>query len=106
MIDFDGLFAVDVYPDGVRATDLQAAIQAAWRADDRALAKELAARYDLYDKLCLRCAERHISAASPPILEDDPFLFQLCNECLWEETWRERAQRRKNWSTNPHGEIT
>jgi hypothetical protein len=93
-IDFDGLFAVDTYPDGVRAADLQAAIQAAWRAGDRALAKELADRYGLYDRLCLRCAERHISgAANPPMLQSDPFLYQLCNECLWAETWVDRQRR-------------
>jgi hypothetical protein len=92
VIDFDGLFAVDIYPDGVRAADVQAAIQAAWRAADRALAKEIADRYGLYDRLCLCCAECHISAApnAPSTrlqraLGD--FAFQLCERCVWRESW-------------------
>jgi hypothetical protein len=85
------------FPDGVLLRNLRDAIQAAWLADDRALAKELALRYDIYDLVCLRCATAQISVPAGP--SKDPYDYQLCNACLWQTTSGSR-------STNPHGEIT
>lgn len=42
--------------DDAALSDVRAAIQAAWLANSDATAIEIAKRYDLYGKLCLRCA--------------------------------------------------
>ena len=79
-----GIFAVSVFRDGVRAEDLGAAIQAAWLAGDRELAKELAERYGLYNQICLCCASAYIApVASVTALW---WAYQLCASCHWRET--------------------
>lgn len=75
------------FPDGILFRDLQDAIQAAWLAGDRALAKEFAQRYKLYNKLCLCCAQRWISSTVSNVharLLDD-WVYQLCDVCRWNE---------------------
>jgi hypothetical protein len=82
-----GIFEVPQFPDGVRFEDLQAAIQAAWCVDC-AFAAELAKRYDLYNQLCLRCADAHITAVDPSEMTKSilgAFAYQLCQNCNWAE---------------------
>lgn len=62
----------EVFPDGTKLEDLLAAIQAAWSATDIVLAVELAERYGLVGRLCLRCCEV-------------PAVFMLCSACEHEE---------------------
>lgn len=62
-----------VFPDGAGFDNVRAAVQAAWLADNRALALELARRYGMENILCLCCA-RARSAGT-----------RLCNTCHLEE---------------------
>lgn len=74
-------------------------MQAAWLADNRELSADLAKRYGLYNKLCLRCAIPstsileycRCSGDSPPA---DTYLMHLCQPCLHEALGelRERAK--------------
>jgi hypothetical protein len=46
----------ETFADGAALHDVRAAIQAAWLADEDRTAIEIAQRYALHGKLCLRCA--------------------------------------------------
>jgi hypothetical protein len=74
--------------DGTRVDDVQAAIQAAWLVD-KALAKEIAERYGIYDKICLRCASAPLAPVNPTKVTRaaiGDFAFQLCLDCHYAES--------------------
>lgn len=50
------LWPATTFPDGARKEDIQAAMQAAWLADNVALSTEIAKRYGVFGRVCLRCA--------------------------------------------------
>jgi hypothetical protein len=76
------VWPVIVFSDGACKENVQAAMQAAWLASDTALSAEIAKRYGLYGRLCLRCAQAGIpySARKPDML-----LLHLCESCTHEE---------------------
>ena len=77
-------FIEDATIDDIPIGEIQAAIQAAWRADP-AFAAEVAKRYGLYDKVCLRCVNAPLTAFEPSSLLKqrlDKLAYQLCVHCL------------------------
>lgn len=87
------VFADDLIIDDSAIADIQAAIQAAWRADP-AYAVQLAQRYGLYDKICLRCVERGLTALEPSSIVKSALgalAYQLCINCVALEA-RERRR--------------
>jgi hypothetical protein len=74
--------------DGTYVADVQAAIQAAWLVD-KACAKEIAERYGLYDKICLRCASAPLAPVDPTkvtLAAIGDFAYQLCLNCHYAES--------------------
>lgn len=82
----------DILDDGTLLADLQAAMQAAWIADERELSADLARRYKLYDELCLRCAGPSRYVASLDCYPGE-FFARLCQPCQHEEVVPIRARR-------------
>lgn len=82
------LWPADVFADGVRKEDVQAALQAAWLAGDISLCAEIAARYGVFGRVCLRCA-----TGGTPAVEKRPntLLFHLCEMCSEQEQRKPRA---------------
>lgn len=63
--------------------NIQAAIQAAWMVSP-AFAAELAKRYGIYDRMCLRCANNPLAVVDPTkVLVEalGKLAFQLCLDC-------------------------
>jgi hypothetical protein len=74
--------------DGTRVADVQAAIQAAWLVN-KPFAAELAKRYGLYDRVCLRCADRPLAAINPTnvtLAVLGTLAYQLCLDCHYTES--------------------
>lgn len=70
----------EILDDGTPFVDLQAAIQAAWIAGERALVADLMQRYGLWDLMCPRCA------CVPPVpvhpnASPNSLLIRLCGPC-------------------------
>lgn len=100
-----------VFPDGTSVENVQAAIQAAWLADQLWLAKQIAEEYGFYDKVCLRCASRRLAAIDPsPALRTfrGAFAYQLCVQCMATENGiaARRTRVKLPTNTNPCGEIS
>jgi hypothetical protein len=79
----DYLGVTDPLPDGTPLADLQAAMQAAWLADNRSMSAELAKRHGLLDKLCLRCALPSISLTAY-VGGPETTYSHLCQPCVHE----------------------
>jgi hypothetical protein len=80
----------EVFADGAALHDVRAALQAAWLADEDRTAIEIAQRYDLYRKICLRCAAWETNATINPtkvtIDAIGDFAYQMCLDCHYAES--------------------
>ncbi len=84
-----------IYADGLTFVDVQAAIQAAWLANDLDLAADIAVRYCLKGKICLSCATR---AVQPSLLICTTWWWDhICGPCRL-ENWQLMLNPRTNTS--------
>lgn len=79
------LWPADVFADGTRKEDVRAAIQAAWLAGNTALCAEIAQRYGVLGRVCLRCAAGCVPPMAPGAKRPDTLLFHLCEMCTENE---------------------
>jgi hypothetical protein len=73
------------FPDGASKENIQSAIQLAWLAGDVKLGREIAERYGVFGRVCLRCATGGLSILPPNKKRPDRILYHLCDHCGHDE---------------------